>query len=84
MYQIRYDNRRVKKELKKLPKKERDRIIEAIETRLVNFNPRTRGIKYIKALNRYRLREGDFRILFVVENDTIRIEKIKDRKDVYR
>jgi len=31
----------------------------------------------------YRLRMGDYRILFDVEDDTIVIQKIGHRKDVY-
>ena len=41
----------------------------------------------IKRLRRadfgYRLRMGDYRILFDVEDDTITIQKIGHRKDVY-
>ena len=83
MYQIKYDNKRVRKELKKLPKKEQERITRAIENRLVDFTPRTRGIRFVKITGEYSLRQGDYRILFVVENDTIKVKKIKNRKDCY-
>ncbi len=84
MYKIKYDSKRVQKELKKLPVKEQERIIKSIENRLTNFRPRMKGIRRIKMTGEYRLRQGDYRILFVVEGDTIFIEKIKNRKDAYR
>ncbi len=84
MYQIRYDSKRVQKGLKKLPVKEQERIIKCIENRLINFRTRTKGIRRIKTTGEYRLRQGDYRILFIVEDDTILIKKIQNRKDVYR
>jgi mRNA-degrading endonuclease RelE of RelBE toxin-antitoxin system len=84
MYQILFDSKRVRKELKRLPKKERERILQAIQNDLVDFGHHTQGIRFIKLRGQYRLKQGNYRILFTVEGQTIRIEKIKDRKDVYR
>lgn len=33
---------------------------------------------------KYRLRVGDHRILFTLENDLIFVHQVKDRKDAYR
>jgi mRNA interferase RelE/StbE len=33
---------------------------------------------------KYRLRVGNFRILFVLEKDLIFVHQVKDRKDAYR
>lgn len=64
-----------------LPKKEADQILRKI-ARLEN------GLHgNIKRLQNsdigYRLRMGDYRILFDVERDVIVIQKIGNRKDVY-
>ena len=59
-------------------------ITQAIEDHLIDFGPHTQGIKFVKMTGEYRLRQGDYRILFSVEKDTIKIKNIKNRKDVYR
>jgi len=33
---------------------------------------------------KYRLRVGNYRVLFTLENDLIFIHQVKDRKDAYR
>jgi len=33
---------------------------------------------------KYRLRVGDYRVLFTLENDLIFVHQVKDRKDAYR
>lgn len=33
---------------------------------------------------KYRLRVGDYRILFTLENDLVFVHQVKDRKDAYR
>jgi len=33
--------------------------------------------------NRYRLRVGSYRVLFVLEGDIIQVYAVKDRKDAY-
>lgn len=44
----------------------------------------TGDIKKLQATdNVYRLRSGDFRILFEVEGSTVVIRTIRDRKDAY-
>ena len=35
------------------------------------------------ANNRYRLRVGNFRVLFTLERDVIAVYAVKDRKDAY-
>ena len=70
------------KDLKTIPKKDAANIIEKINgmkdglkgdvKRLTNFTPE------------YRLRYGNWRVLFEVEGDRIIIYRIMNRKDVYR
>lgn len=40
--------------------------------------------KLRKPLNGYRVRKGDYRVLFMIEGKTIIIYSIKNRKDAYR
>ncbi len=73
------------KELESIAKKaDRRRIIQRIES--LAENPGPPGALKLSGLERYRLRQGRFRILYTIE-DTILIVyviKIGDRKDVYR
>lgn len=68
------------KYLKKLHKPQARQIIIAI-----NKLPNNEGdIKKMRGIeNLYRLRVGDYRILFSPEYDIIKIEKIGSRGDVY-
>lgn len=70
------------KDLKKLNKQDAQHIVEKIESmekglsgdvkRLTNFTPE------------YRLRVGDYRVLFEFEGESIVIYRVKHRKEVYR
>jgi mRNA interferase RelE/StbE len=70
------------RDIKNIPKKDVVKIIEKINEmmgglkgdvkRLTNFTPE------------YRLRYGDWRVLFEVEDDRIIIYRIMHRKDIYR
>ncbi len=80
-YEIRFKPRSLK-DGKKIPKKMLASIfkkIEALENdlfgdvkRLTNFEPE------------YRLRVGNYRVLFEVEDNQVVIYRIRHRKDVYR
>jgi mRNA-degrading endonuclease RelE of RelBE toxin-antitoxin system len=64
-----------------LPKEQRRRIGERL-TRLQNGL--TGDVKKLSAKeNKYRLRAGDFRILFALAGGQISVYAVKDRKDVY-
>lgn len=70
------------KDCKRLPKPSVKKIFMKIEDlsdklkgnvkRLTNFTPE------------YRLRVGDYRILFEIENDTIVVYRVKHRKEAYK
>ena len=65
-------------------KADRLRIIRRIES--LADNPRPSGAMKLSGLERYRVRQGRYRILYTIE-DTVLIVyviKIGDRKDVYR
>jgi mRNA interferase RelE/StbE len=71
-------------ELNSLPNREIKKIVVAIN--LLVENPRPTISKKLSGSERYRLRIGDYRILYEIENQVliIYIVKIAHRKDVYR
>ncbi len=73
------------KELEAVPRKDRERIIGRI--RALGENPRPAGAeKLAGATDKFRLRQGDYRILYTVEDESLTVDvvKIGHRKDVYR
>ncbi len=64
MYEIQYASERIPKYIANLPPKDSKNIIKNIETKLKNYNHKTQGIRYVKELGRYRLRVGNYRIIF--------------------
>ena len=44
----------------------------------------SKDIKRIQGENKFRLRVGDYRVLFSLENDLITIWKIGHRKNIYK
>ncbi|MFA4844442.1 MAG: type II toxin-antitoxin system RelE/ParE family toxin [Candidatus Margulisiibacteriota bacterium] len=72
------------KELKKYPSKLQDRIIKKILN--LEENPRPYGFKKLFGSNNFRVRMGDYRIIYAID-DARRTAKIIDlghRKDIYR
>ncbi len=86
MYEIQYASDRIPKYLANLPPKDRKNIIKNIETKLKNYNHKTQGVKYYKKLKRYRLRVGNYRIVFDAnkKNKIINVYFINNRRDVYK
>jgi len=72
------------KELEDLQAKDRRRIVSKIQN--LAEEPRPRGCEKLSGRNRFRLRQGDFRILFEVDDgaETVTVVKIGHRRDVYR
>jgi mRNA interferase RelE/StbE len=71
-------------ELARIPGKDLVRIIERI--RSLESDARPRGCEKLSSLERYRLRQGDYRIVYSVDDDgrTIDIVKIGHRSEVYK
>lgn len=71
------------KELKSLPNKELKKVIEKISS--LATNPRPTGCKKLSGDEKYRIRVGNYRVLYGIEDDilTIFIVKVGHRKDVY-
>lgn len=83
-YQIKWTNS-AKKELKKLDKKVIPRLIDAIDE--LAKNPYPQGVKKIvNSENNYRIRVGDYRIIYQVISNTliIYIVKVGSRQNIYK
>jgi mRNA interferase RelE/StbE len=66
-------------------KKDRQRLVERI--RWLAESPRPMGAEKLSgARDKYRIRQGNFRVLYEIEDDvlTVYVVKIADRKDVDR
>jgi mRNA interferase RelE/StbE len=73
------------KELKRLPRDVIARIIAAVETLASNAYPQ--GVVQLKgSQHTYRIRIGDYRVIYTVDDDVLRIEivRVRHRRDVYR
>lgn len=72
------------KELTLLPPKDRGRIITRIQA--LADEPRPVGAEKLSGQERYRVRQGDYRILYEIEDEILRIMvvRIGHRRDVYR
>lgn len=73
----------IAQDLSRIPTNIKDRLRKAIETRLI-VDPINYGIPLRKSLQGHRkLRVGDYRIIYRLEENEIIILKIGHRKDVY-
>lgn len=72
------------KELAQLPAKDRGRVIARIQA--LAADPRPVGAEKLSGQERYRVRQGDYRILYEIEDAVLRIMvvKIGHRRDIYR
>jgi mRNA interferase RelE/StbE len=76
--------RSAEKELRDLTKPDRERVVAAILN--LREDPLPPGIKKLKNMDGYRLRVGDYRILYTVneKEKLLEVYAIGHRKDVYR
>lgn len=74
----------VKKDLEAIPKRDLQRILKRVENLM--DDPRPQGCEKLADRERYRLRQGCYRIVYSIEDDelTICVVKVGHRKDVYR
>lgn len=73
------------KELEALGRKsDRTRIVNKIYT--LKDRPRPQGCEKLTGQDRYRIRQGQFRILYVIDDNArvVTVVKIGHRRDVYR
>ncbi len=66
------------------PKKERQRIVQRI--RGLAEDPRPQGCQKLSGRDRYRIRQGAYRIIYSIEDRRliVFVVKVGHRKDVYR
>lgn len=72
------------KDLDAVPRKELQRIVKKIG--MLGANPRPRGSEKLSGAERYRLRQGDYRIVYAINDaeQCVTIVRIAHRRDVYR
>ncbi len=72
------------KELEDIPRKELRRIVKRIQS--LALNPRPQGCQKLSRQSRFRIRQGDYRIVYSVEDKgcIVDIVKIGHRREIYR
>ena len=72
------------KDLDAVPKKDVQRIIAAI--RALADDPRPPQAKRLSGREQYRLRQGDYRILYTIQDDVlvVTVVEVGNRKEIYR
>ena len=73
-----------RKELETIPKRELQRIMERIAG--LADDPRPHGSEKLSGLERYRIRQGNYRIVYSIQDTelTVWLIKIGHRREVYR
>ena len=74
----------VAKDLRPIPKEDVQRILKRIDG--LADDPRPAGAEKLSGDEKYRIRQGNYRILYAIEDDiiTVTIVKVGHRRDVYR
>ena len=73
----------VQKDFAAIPKKDLQKILNRIKK--LSENPRPVGCEKLTGQERYRLRQGRYRILYSIQDDelTVWVVKVGHRKDIY-
>lgn len=74
----------VSTDLRAIPKKDLERVLARIAA--LATEPRPPGCEKLSSLERYRLRQGRYRILYEIQEArlTVTVVKVGHRRDVYR
>ena len=74
----------VAKDLRGLPKQDVQRIVSCIES--LRENPRAPGCTKLSGADLYRMRQGDYRIVYAIDDGAVTVEVVRvgHRSDVYR
>lgn len=72
------------KEIGGLPKADCQRVVAKIQ-RLAS-SPRPNGCEKLSGAEKYRIRQGDYRILYEIDDSTklVTIAKVGNRREIYR
>jgi len=76
--------RRAQKELAQIPHGDYERVVEAIHD--LAENPRPMGCRKLAAREGWRIRVGDFRVIYEIDDGqrSVKILHVGNRRDVYR
>ncbi len=79
-----YFKKSVLKDVEKIPNKDLKRIIKKIET--LSEDPRPPGHEKLSDQEKYRIRQGNYRIIYSIQDDKLNvwIIKVGHRRDVYQ
>jgi len=74
----------VAKDLRQIPKKDIQRILKRIDS--LKEDQRPAGVEKLSGDEKYRIRQGNYRILYMIEDEiiTVTIVKVGHRRDLYR
>ena len=83
MYKVEL-RRRVRQSLDRLPEKNHQAVITALKS--LEQEPRPRGVEKIRGTELWRIRKGDYRVIYYIDDreQTITVVRIRHRRDVYR
>ena len=72
------------KEVEAVPAKDRERVVRKI--RSLSEDPRPRGSEKLSGEDKYRVRQGRYRVVYSVSDDdrTVLVVKVGHRREVYR
>jgi mRNA interferase RelE/StbE len=79
-----YFKESVEKDFSTIPKKDLQKILRRIET--ISQDPRPQGYEKLTGQERYRVRRGNYRIVYSFQDQelTVWVVKVGHRKDSYR
>ena len=74
---------RVQDKLDSLPESDREMVMDALIS--LEENPRPRGMEKIRGKELWRVRKGDYRVVYDIDDDAkiVTVVRIGHRKDVY-
>ena len=83
MYEIEL-RRRAQRALDRLPNPDFQAVVEAI--RELAQTPRPRGIEKVKSTGLWRVRKGDYRIIYAIDDNeqVITVLRVGHRREIYR
>ena len=83
MYKVEV-RRRAQRALDKLPKSDFQAVIEAVKD--LAQTPRPRGIEKVKSTGLWRIRQGDYRIIYAIDDNQqlVIVVRVGHRREIYR
>ena len=83
MYKVEV-RRRAQRALDKLPKSDFQAVIEAIKD--LAQTPRPRGIEKVKSTGIWRIRQGELRIIYAIDDNErlVTVLRVGHRREIYR